>query len=123
MKDLRYMYSVHQARTVIERSSTKDIKHNVVDSFVVTPSGRYEETTWRGLLIDQAKQLCELDIIDKLKEYNLDKLAWIKLEKDAYDYALELYSNRIHENKEWLGYDEFQAILNINTEAEQISLF
>lgn len=92
-------------------------------TYIVTPSGRYEEKEWEKLLIAQAKKLCELDIIDKLKEYALNTCPWINKEKDAYDYALKMYSSKMYKNTRWVDYEEFQSIIDTNVEVNQISLF
>lgn len=123
MEDLRYMYSTSQVETTIRYEKGKDVKVNTMKTHIVTPSGRYEEKEWEKLLIAQAKKLCELDIIDKLKEYALNTCAWINKEKDAYDYALKMYSSKMYKNTKWIDYEEFQSMFNTNTEVKQISLF
>ena len=126
MKDISFMYYTHSFKTEIKIIDGRKVKKTISDTEVVTPSGEYKEKEWRDLLIDQAKRLHELDIIDKLKEYSINKLAWINKEEDAYTYALEVYSRKIHKNKKWVGYNDFQFMLNPNMEnieAEQISLF
>ncbi|WP_290063421.1 hypothetical protein [Paraclostridium bifermentans] len=120
--DLRHMYSTSQVETTIRYEKGKDVKVNTMKTHIVTPSGRYEEKEWEKLLIDQAKKLCELDIIDKLKEYALNTCAWINKEKDAYDYALKMYSSKMYKNTKWIDYEEFQSIIDTNVEVTQISL-
>ena len=123
MKDLRHMYSTSQVETTIRYEKGKDVKVNTMKTHIVTPSGRYEEKEWENLLIVQAKKLCELDIIDKLKEYALNTCAWINKEKYAYDYALKMYSSKMYKNTKWVDYEEFQSIIDTNVEVNQISLF
>ena len=123
MRDLKYMRSKHTTRSITICTATEKIKKMVSVSRIVTPSGMYEEKEWKELLLDQAKQLHELDVIDKLKKYKLDNYVWIKTEEDAYEDALQSYSMRLHENKKWVDYEEFQSILNMKEEVSQISLF
>ena len=126
MKELRFMYYTHSFKDAFKSVDGRKVKETISDTEVVTPSGKYKEQEWIDLLLNQAKQLCELDIIDKLKEYSLKTCAWINKEEDAYTHALEMYSMKMYKNKDWVGYDEFQFMLNPimeNIEVEQISLF
>lgn len=72
--------------------------------------------------MQQAKDRLETDIFEKLKKYSIDNLAWINTEEDAHKYALDLYSCRIWENKNWVGYEVFNKNLNEDEVVEQISL-
>ena len=121
--DLRYMYSTSQVETTIRHEQGREIKENNMKTHIVTPSGRYEEKEWKRLLIAQAKKLCELNIIDKLKEYSLNTCAWINKEKDACYYALRMYSSKMYKNVKWVGYEEFKVILNSKDDSVQIGLF
>lgn len=126
MKDLRFMYYTHSFKNVFKSVDGRKVKETISNTEVVTPSGKYKDKEWINLLLDQAKQLHELDIIDKLKEYSFNNLAWIHKEEDAYTHALEMYSMKMHKNKGWVGYNDFQFMINPNMEnieAEQISLF
>lgn len=118
MKDLSYMYSTHSFRKSIIEGKRVDI----CSTMVVTPSGQYTENEWIKLIEIQAKEKLELDILDKLNKYALDELGWINTEREAYEYTLNLYSSRIWENKEWLGYEKFNKLLSKEEIIEQISL-
>lgn len=119
LKDLSYMYSTHSFHRTIVDGKRKDI----MNTTIVTPSGEISEKKWIELIEKQAKEKLELDILDKLKSYALNELAWIHADKEAYEHALNMYSIRMWENPKWVGYEEFNIDLNKKNELEQISLF
>lgn len=121
--DLRCKYKIGRSNRCVEINSKKDRVYHTYEFTVVTPEGEFKESEWIQLIEKQARDRFETNTLKKLTEYSLKELAWINTEKEAYEYALNLYSNRIWENKEWLGYDEFNMKPNENNNAEQISLF
>lgn len=120
--DLTCQYKVGKSRKIVEiGSSSKDKVTYQYELKVVTNSGEFTEDKWKSLVEKQCKELLELDILEELKKYSLN-LAWIYSEDEAYKYALNLYSRKIWEDKEWVGYEAFNKIINKNIEYEQMSL-
>lgn len=123
MLDLRYKNTINTVEETIRFVQGKEVKEKKMITIVATPSGEYREKEWIKLIENQANNNYEQEIIDKLKEYALKELPWINKESDAKDYALRLYSSRMFENKKWLGYEEFQVMLNTTKDIKQVSLF
>lgn len=123
MKDLRQMYTINRIVGTKRFIGGKEIVEKRMETNVVTPSGIYGEKEYLKLLEDQASQLHELNIIEKLKEYAFKYLAWINDDKGASDYALRMYSSGMHKREDWVGYEEFQELLGSTTEVKQITLF
>lgn len=123
MLDLRYKNTINTVEETIRFIQGKEVKEKKMITIVSTPSGEYKEKEWIKLIEKQANNNYEQEIIEKLKEYALNELAWINKESDAKDYALRLYSSRMFENKKWLGYEEFQLMLNTTKDITQVSLF
>jgi hypothetical protein len=122
MKNLRCKYRTGRSKRHTEINATKDKVTYIYEITVVTECGEFKEKEWEVLVEKQAKDLLEINILELLKGYSLNNLAWIKTEDEAYKYALELYASRIWENKEWLGYDGFNKLLDAGEIVEQISL-
>lgn len=123
MLDLRYKNTINTVEETIRFVQGKEVKEKRMITIVATPSGEYREKEWIKLIENQANNNYEQEIIEKLKEYALNELPWINKKSDAKDYALRLYSSRMFENKKWLGYEEFQAMLNTTEDIKQVSLF
>lgn len=122
MKSIRLKYKTGRSKRYKEITQSKEITKYKYEISIVTEFGEYKESEWEDLVQKQAKEKFEVDIIDKLKEYSLQELAWIKNDDEALKYALELYSNRIWENKNWVGYEKFNSLLKSSKVNEQISL-
>ena len=122
MKNLRCKYKTGRSKRYLEITSSKDKVRYTYEISVVTECGEFKENEWIRLVETQAKELLETNILELLKHYNSKELAWINTDEEAYDYALELYASRIWENKQWVGYEEFNNLLNKNQIIEQISL-
>lgn len=122
MKNLRCKYRIGRSKRYVEISSSKDKITYTYETTVITECGKFKEKEWEKEVEKQAKDLLELDILEKLKKYSLNNLAWINTDEEAYKYALELYSARIWENKQWVGYEEFNNSVNKSEIIEQISL-
>lgn len=122
MKNLIVKFRTGRSKRYKEITSSKEITKYKYEITIVTDAGEFKESEWEDLVKKQAKEKFELDIIEKLKEYSLQELAWIKNDNEALKYALELYSNRIWENKNWVGYEKFNSLLKLSEVNEQISL-
>ena len=85
-------------------------------------AGKDKVTHTYHKVLQQVKVKLETDIFNRLKKYSLDYLAWINTEEEAHKYALDLYSCRIWENKNWVGYEVFNQLLSKSEFTEQISL-
>lgn len=120
--DLGIKYKTGRSLRRVEIKTKKDIIHYTYEFTIVTESGQYKEKDWIKLVEKQSIEKFEVNILEKLSEYCINNLAWINTEKEAYNYALELYSNRIWENKSWVGYEEFNTSLKDSKVFEQISL-
>lgn len=123
MKNLRCKYRIGRSKRHVEISSSS--KNKVTYTYeitVITECGEFKEKEWEKEVEKQAKDLLELDILEKLKKYSFNNLAWINTDEEAYKYALELYAARIWEDTQWIGYKEFNSSLNKNQIIEQISL-
>ena len=121
MKNLKVKYRTGRSVRVKEITATKTVSSYKYEISVVTESGEYTEQQWEKLLLQQAKELFELDILERLKDYS-KTLAWIKTDKEAHKHALELYSHRIWENENWVGYETFNCNITGKIISEQISL-
>lgn len=122
MKNLRCKYRIGRSKRIVQVTATKDKVSYTYEISVVTDHGNYSEKEWFGLVEKQAKELFEENILELLKQHSLKELAWINTDEEAYKYALELYASRIWENKDWVGYEEFNIQLHKKEHVEQISL-
>ena len=73
---------------------------------VQTDLGDILESVWREAVEHVALRDYESWLVDALEEWS-KSLAFIKGRNEARKYALELYSSRIFDNKQWVGYIEF----------------
>ncbi len=73
---------------------------------VQTALGDISETVWREAVEHVALRDYESWLVDALEEWS-KSLAFVKGRNEARKYALELYSSRIFDNKQWVGYIEF----------------
>ncbi len=120
--NLRCKYTIGRSVRHVEIGAGKDKITHTYHTTVVTDHKHYDYVVWKDKVLQQAKDRLETDIFEKLKKYSIDNLAWINTEEDAHKYALDLYSCRIWENKNWVGYEVFNRNLNLDEVVEQISL-
>ena len=73
---------------------------------VQTTFGDILESVWREAVERVALRDYESWLVDALEEWST-KLAFISSRGEARKYALELYSSRIFDNKQWVDYTEF----------------
>lgn len=68
MKNLKVKYRTGRSVRVKEITATKTVSSYKYEISVVTESGEYTEQQWEKLLLQQAKELFELDILERLKD-------------------------------------------------------
>lgn len=123
MQNLKCKHRTGRSKKQIEVTSSKDKVTHTYEISIVTEHGDFKESEWEDLVSKQASKLLEVNILELLKRYSLNNLAWIRTEEQAYKYALELYASRIWKNNKWVGYEEFKTSIEDTKEVEQISLF
>ena len=120
--DLRCKYTIGRFVRHVHKEASKDKITHTYHITVVTDHKHYDYDVWENKVLQQAKYRLETDILNRLKKYSLNYLAWINTEEEDHKYALDLYSCRIWENKNWVGYEVFNKNLNASEVVEQISL-
>ena len=73
---------------------------------VQTAIGDILDNVWREAVEHVALRDYESWLVDALEEWS-KKLPFLSGRGEARKYALELYSSRIFDNKQWVGYIEF----------------
>ena len=48
------------------------------------------------------------ELFESLLRWTEDRIPWAKTRDEQQEYAMDLYLGKMHENKEWLGYEEYQ---------------
>ena len=120
--NLRCKYTIGRSVRHVEIGAGKDKVTHTYHTTVVTDHKYYDYDVWKDKVLQQVKVKLETDILNRLKKYSLDYLAWINTEEEDHKYALDLYSCRIWENKNWVGYEVFNQLLSKSELTEQISL-
>ena len=103
--NLRCKYTIGRSERHVEIGAGKDKVTHTYHTTVVTDHKYYDYDVWKDKVLQQVKVKLETDILNRLKKYSLDYLAWINTEEEAHKYALDLYSCRIWENENWVGYE------------------
>ena len=102
-EDLRSRFSTGQAYTKSGsgRDRVMGYRHGVM-----TNIGDLEESVWEALLRGLIHRSGEDELLRALIEWSASA-PWLRTQKEIEKYALELHSSRIFDNKNWVGYREF----------------
>lgn len=100
-EDLRIKGKIHRCETVSGSGRDRVTRYR---SDIQCGAGNIEAPVWYRLVKDLATRLGEEQLLSSLMEYNEENHAFLHTKKEREEYTLELYSNRIFEMKEWVGY-------------------
>ena len=111
--NLEYQYDIGQDFKFDSKVKIGTKESKYITKVMTKGYGIIDKEKWLKLIQEEAEKLNEIFIIDELERYykNSSDARYNSNKEVYFIQALEGYSMRIWENKEWAGYDEFNKIL------------